>query len=181
LKAPSSSSRTSREATPIPEIDIAIRVEAGDWGDRRKLGRLAKKAVAASMASGLRATPGSELSILFTDDASIRVLNATWRKIDKPTNVLSFPGTPPKGAVYGPLLGDIVLAHETVLREAQEQHLTFDHHLTHLIVHGLLHLFGHDHIDEGEAEMMESLETAILGSLGIGDPYAARDSGPADG
>ncbi|MCC6983988.1 MAG: rRNA maturation RNase YbeY, partial [Bauldia sp.] len=66
-------------------------------------------------------------------------------------------------------------------REAAEQHLTFDHHLTHLIVHGLLHLFGHDHIDEGEAEVMESLETAILRGLGIEDPYAARDFGVADG
>jgi probable rRNA maturation factor len=177
LKPPSPSARA---ATP-PQIEIAIRVEAGDWGDRRKLARVAKKAVSATIASGLRTVPGSELSLLFTDDASIRILNAAWRRIDKPTNVLSFPGTPPKGAVYGPLLGDIVLAQETVAREAAEQHLTFDHHLTHLIVHGLLHLFGHDHIDEGEAEMMESLETAILGGLGIEDPYAAREFGAADG
>ena len=173
--------KTGASPARSAEIEVAVRVEAGDWGDKRKLGRLARKAVAATVASGLQAVPGSELSLLFTNDASIRMLNAAWRKIDKPTNVLSFPGTPPKGAVYGPLLGDIVLAQETVAREAAEQHLTFDHHLTHLIVHGLLHLFGHDHIDEGEAEVMESLETAILGGLGIEDPYAARELGAVDG
>ncbi len=160
---------------PTPTVEIGIAVEAGEWGDRRRLRRIAAKAIAAALASGLRTAPGSEVSLLFTNDAAIRALNAAWRKIDKPTNVLSFPGSPPRGMVYGPLLGDIVLAHETIAREAEAEGLTFDHRLTHLIVHGLLHLFGHDHIDEGEAEVMESLETAILGSLGIGDPYAARE------
>lgn len=171
----------SGKPAPSLSVDIDITVQAGEWGDKRRLRRLAEKAIGAALASGLQTAPGSEISLLFTDDAAIRRLNADWRGIDKPTNVLSFPGSPPRGMVYGPLLGDIVLAQETVAQEAGLEGLTFDHHLTHLIVHGLLHLFGYDHIDDAEAEVMESLETAILGSLGIGDPYAARDSGAGEG
>lgn len=174
-RRPTPGAKPAAQAKPVASIEIGIAVEAGAWGDKRKLRRLATRAIAAALASGLRTAPGSELSLLFTNDAAIRALNAGWRKIDKPTNVLSFPGSSPRGMVYGPLLGDIVLAHETIAREAEAEGLTFDHHLTHLIVHGLLHLFGHDHIHDAEAEVMESLETAILGSLGIGDPYAARE------
>jgi len=114
-----------------------------------------------------------ELSVNFTDDATIRELNAQWRGIDKPTNVLSFE-TP------GPLerrlaLGDIVIAHETVAREAAEQDKSFDAHLTHLLIHGFLHLIGYDHQTPREADAMEALERRIAAALGLGDPYEGSD------
>lgn len=115
----------------------------------------------------------SELSLVFTDDADIRGINDKWRHIDKPTNVLSFPALDMvPGQQPGPILGDIVIARETVQREAAEEHKKFDDHLAHLIVHGLLHLTGYDHQNDEEAEQMEELERKILGSLGISDPYA---------
>ncbi len=113
----------------------------------------------------------AEVSILLTDDAEQRRLNQAWRNIDKPTNVLSFPQIEPFASVAG-MLGDISLARETLEREAAEQGVTFEAHFTHLVVHGFLHLLGYDHIDEEEALAMEGLETQILATLGIADPYA---------
>lgn len=114
--------------------------------------------------------PDSEVSLLFTDDAQVQQLNAQWRQIDKPTNVLSFAareaGGPPT-----PVLGDVVLARQTIAREAQEQDKSFEDHLTHLIIHGFLHLLGFDHESDDEAEEMEQLERQVLASLGIADPY----------
>jgi probable rRNA maturation factor len=106
-----------------------------------------------------------------TDDARQRVLNRTWRQIDKPTNVLSFPQLEPSTRLMG-LIGDISLAHETLLRESEEQGVGIVEHFTHLVVHGFLHLLGYDHVAEAEAFQMESLETRILAALGIADPYA---------
>jgi probable rRNA maturation factor len=127
------------------------------------------------MLSGAELAADCELSIVFTYDDHIRELNRLFRGTDKPTNVLSFPAVADDGGMGLPsLLGDIVLAQETVAAEAADQGLTFDHHLTHLIVHGFLHLLGHDHETEAEALVMERLETAILGGMGIADPY--RDS-----
>jgi probable rRNA maturation factor len=111
--------------------------------------------------------------VVFTDDARVRVLNARYRGKDSSTNVLSFPAPAAIKGRLGPMLGDVVLAAETVAREAVEQGLALDAHLTHLLVHGFLHLAGYDHEDEAEATVMETLETAILGRLGIADPYAA--------
>ncbi|WP_018182266.1 rRNA maturation RNase YbeY [Kaistia granuli] len=154
-------------------IAIDLLVEAGDWPDEDGLARVVAQAVEASFAVGrLPAVKGSELSVVFTDDEHVRQLNADYRDKDKPTNVLSFPGSPPDSKLFGPLLGDIVVARETVVAEAAEQGLAFEDHLTHLVVHGLLHLFGHDHLEDDEAERMESLETEILARLGIADPYA---------
>jgi probable rRNA maturation factor len=113
----------------------------------------------------------AEVSILLTDDAHQRVLNRKWRQIDKSTNVLSFPQLAPFSPVAG-LVGDISLALETVSRESAEQGVTFEAHFTHLTVHGFLHLLGYDHVEEAEAFQMESLETSILATLGIADPYA---------
>ena len=121
--------------------------------------------------SGAKVTGVAELSIVLTDDAEQRTLNRDWRKIDKTTNVLSFPQIEPFGPVAG-LLGDITLARETLEREADEQGVTFEAHFTHLVVHGFLHILGHDHLEETEAERMEALETKILATLGIADPYA---------
>lgn len=113
----------------------------------------------------------AELSILLTNDAEQQALNKQWRGKDSSTNVLSFPQIEPFDPVVG-ILGDITLARETVVREAEEQGVTFEAHFTHLVVHGFLHILGYDHIDDDEATTMESLETAILARLGIDDPYA---------
>ncbi len=112
----------------------------------------------------------AELSVVLMDDAEQQVLNKQWRQIDKPTNVLSFPQIEPFSPVLG-LLGDITLARETLEREAVEQGVSFTDHFTHLVVHGFLHVLGYDHIDEADALVMEGLETQILATLGIDDPY----------
>jgi probable rRNA maturation factor len=112
----------------------------------------------------------AEISVVFTSDAEQQQLNRQWRGIDAPTNVLSFPLIAPHATVSG-LLGDIVLARETVEREAREEGWTIADHISHLVVHGFLHILGYDHIAEDEALHMERLETQILASLGIADPY----------
>jgi probable rRNA maturation factor len=116
----------------------------------------------------------AEVSLILTSDDEQRILNRDWRGIDKPTNVLSFPQIEPFGAVSG-LLGDIILARETLEKEASEQDVSFDDHFTHLVVHGFLHLLGYDHVKDDEALAMEGLETQILASLGVADPYAEID------
>jgi probable rRNA maturation factor len=155
-------------------IDIDILVETDGWGDESVLRDLATEAIAAAWQTlDGGAQPVSELSLVFTDDATIKELNNDWRDKDKPTNVLSFPAVTLKpGQKPGPMLGDIVIAHETVAREAVEEDKPFDHHLSHLIVHGFLHLLGYDHMTEVEAEEMEGLERKILERLAIPDPYA---------
>jgi len=104
------------------------------------------------------------------DDAAQQALNRDWRQIDKPTNVLSFPQIEPFGPVVG-ILGDITLARETLEREAAEMGKSLTDHYTHLVVHGFLHILGYDHTDETDALVMEGLETQILATLGIDDPY----------
>jgi len=153
------------------EIDIAI--EAGDWADEAFLRALVAQAADAVFDKIDQKPPqGAELSLLFTDNAHIQVLNHEWRGMDKPTNVLSFPAFQiAPGDPIPPMLGDIAIAYETVKTEAGLEEKPFDHHLTHLIVHGLLHLLGHDHEDDEEAEIMEALERAILARLAIPDPY----------
>ena len=121
--------------------------------------------------SKAKVTGAAELSVVLTDDAEQRDLNREWRGIDKPTNVLSFPQIEPFGPVSG-LIGDIILARETLVREAEEQGVSFDDHFTHLVVHGFLHLLGYDHLDDAEALVMEGLETQILATLGVADPYS---------
>ncbi len=117
-----------------------------------------------------------EVSLLFTDDDTIQDINSEWRDMDKPTNVLSFPAFPiVPGGMPGPMLGDIICAYETIKREAAELEKPFDAHLSHLLVHGFLHLFGYDHIEEDDAVTMEGLETRILATLGLSDPYADSD------
>ncbi|CCV03247.1 putative metal-dependent hydrolase [Mesorhizobium metallidurans STM 2683] len=153
-------------------VDIDISIEAGDWPGEAALTRLVDRAVLAAFAE-TGAAGRSELSIVFSDDAHIRGLNASWRGKDKPTNVLSFPAFPfVKGGPLPPMLGDIVLAAETVAREAALEDKPLDNHITHLVIHGLLHLLGYDHEADTEAEEMEAIERSALARLAIPDPYA---------
>jgi probable rRNA maturation factor len=153
-------------------IELDIIHGPGDWARIAGLEALAMRAVEASFAVVPEA-PGSavELSLLLSDDAGLRELNRAWRGIDKPTNVLSFPGSgaPTPDGVHH--LGDIALAFETVAREADAEGKSLSDHVAHLVVHGALHLLGRDHGTDTEADAMEALETAALASLGIADPY----------
>jgi probable rRNA maturation factor len=165
------------KANRQPRLDLLL--EAGDWPSRASLYSLARRAVrAAIVQAGANLPADAELSLVFTNDDQIRALNRRFRGKDKATNVLSFPAAT-SGPDLGPLLGDIVLARETVEREATDQGLAFEDHLTHLIVHGFLHLLGYDHDTQAEAVVMERLETAILARIGVADPYANGDSGQA--
>ncbi|KQZ12762.1 rRNA maturation RNase YbeY [Mesorhizobium sp. Root554] len=155
-------------------LDIDITVEAGAWPPETELETLVHRAVAAAFAELTPSRTGhSELSVVFSHDRGIQALNADWRGKDKPTNVLSFPAfTPSDVAVLPPMLGDIVLAAETVAREAELEKKPLENHITHLVIHGLLHLLGLDHETDQEAEAMEAVERAALARLAIPDPYA---------
>ena len=166
----------------MSKLDIQISVEEGDWPSEEELQSLAERVLGEATAYLKKhekqpfPRTATELSLVFTDDASIREINAEWRSQDKATNVLSFPAFPLEpGGKPGPMLGDIIIARETVEREAVEFEKSFDDHLTHLMVHGFLHLFGYDHMNNSEAERMEGLETRILAGLGLSDPYAGQD------
>jgi probable rRNA maturation factor len=159
------------------ELDVDIEDwPAGEWD-----ALAARAAAAAGEGEALLANPRLTVSVLFTSDAEVHTLNREWRERDKPTNVLSFPmldraeleSLAPEGPPE--MLGDIALAYETCAREAADKGIALDAHAAHLIVHGLLHLAGHDHVDsDAEAEAMEALETRILAKLGIADPYGDR-------
>nr|WP_299240845.1 rRNA maturation RNase YbeY [uncultured Halomonas sp.] len=111
-----------------------------------------------------------ELTIRLVSEDESRCLNRDYRGKDKPTNVLSFPFEAPPGLDI-PLLGDLVICHEVVAREAVQQVKSPSDHYAHMVVHGILHLLGYDHMEEAEAEEMEMLERTILASLGVADPY----------
>lgn len=142
--------------------------------------KAARTAIDLTPYGGLVAAPAIvEVSLRLTTDEEVHVLNRQYRGKDKPTNVLSFPMVQPDlidtvtqnsddGEV---LLGDIVLAHGVCAREAEERGIPVDAHATHLIVHGVLHLLGYDHIDDREAEAMEGIEIEALSALGIANPY----------
>ncbi|HVY50013.1 MAG TPA: rRNA maturation RNase YbeY [Devosia sp.] len=156
----------------MPHSSLTVEISRNSEGWPEALDARAEEAVRAALAQSRATIAGpAELSIVFTSDAEQRVLNRDWRGIDRSTNVLSFPQIEPFGPVAG-MLGDIVLARETVLKEAEEQGISFEDHVTHLLVHGFLHLLGYDHVDDDEALAMERLETQILASLGVADPYA---------
>lgn len=158
--------------TAPASIAVDIAVEADAWGDETHWRPLAERVAAAIAARPELVVPeAAEWSLVLTDDARIRVLNRDWRGFDKPTNVLSFPAADADEEDPGPLLGDVIVARETAAREAEEEGKSFDDHVAHLLVHGLLHLFGFDHETDAEAEEMEALEVEILAGLGIADPY----------
>jgi probable rRNA maturation factor len=153
-----------------PVIDIAV--EAEEWTQLEDHSRLVEAAILAAVGeSGISLGPNAEVSVLLCDDAYIQKLNQKWRGIDKPTNVLSFPA--PHDVESSGLLGDIVIAFETAAKEAAAAQIPLHEHVAHLLVHGFLHLAGHNHIKTLEAEAMEMIERAALGRLGISDPYSA--------
>ena len=116
-----------------------------------------------------------ELAVVLADNEFVQVLNNRYRNQDKPTNVLSFPADNTFNTCKIEQLGDIIIAYETLESEAGEQGKSFQNHFTHLVLHGLLHLLGYDHIDKDEAEEMEQLERKILKDLGIDDPYEGTE------
>ena len=160
-------------------MDLEIDVEA-DWPGKGWERLAARAAGATAQVAPELANPRLSASLLFTGDAEVHALNREWRGKDKPTNVLSFPMLE-RGELLalnseGPpeLLGDIAIAHATCVREAAEKGIPLEHHAAHLIVHGLLHLAGHDHETcAADAEAMEALEIKALAHMGIGNPYCA--------
>ncbi|WP_158808337.1 rRNA maturation RNase YbeY [Beijerinckia sp. L45] len=152
-----------------PAIDISVEEPA--WSAAGDVEALARAAVDAALAaSGDELTDESELSIVLCNDAFIAALNEKWRGLAKPTNVLSFPVD-----MDSPALGDIVIAYETVAREALEDGKTLRDHLSHMIVHGFCHLLGFDHETDEEAEAMEAMEARALAALGIASPFENAD------
>jgi probable rRNA maturation factor len=146
---------------------IEVSVESPLWGAIDG-DTIVRRAVAAAAPPD---TADREVSVVLTDDDAIKTLNAQWRKKDEPTNVLSFPA-PANGAG---ILGDIVIAYETTAREAAQEQKPLADHLSHLAVHGFLHLLGYDHESDADADVMEQLEREILARLGVPDPYMIRE------
>ena len=157
----------------VSKFDVAVDIRCDEWSTELAApADLCRRAAAAAFASADVSPEGVEISVVLADDVFVQTLNRQWRDTDAPTNVLAFPGAEQSGdddAVW--LLGDVVVALETTRRESDMESKTFDHHLTHLIVHGVLHLLGYDHNSDAEAEKMEKLEILALGRLGIDDPY----------
>jgi len=160
------------------DLDIDIK----EWGNIECEDQTKRAVVAAGDLAPELANPRLCVSLLFTTDAEVHTLNREWRQRDKPTNVLSFPmlsrdellDLSPDGPPV--MFGDIALAHEICAREAEEKGIALEHHTAHLIIHGLLHLAGYDHVhSDEEAEAMEVLEIAALAKMGIADPYGDRD------
>ncbi len=187
------------------KVSLDIGVASRLWRGLPQARAIARETIAAAVAesaepgvdrpegrASLQTPYGVEVSLRLADDATLRALNARWRGIDKPTNVLSFPSAGPAfpsagpafpsagpafpAARSGPLgdasLGDIALAYETLAREAEDLGVPLADHYRHLVAHGFLHLIGYDHETDAEAERMEALETRILKRLGAADPYA---------
>jgi probable rRNA maturation factor len=155
-----------------------------EWGRDQDWQKLAEQAVAeAFTVARFNTNAHISVSISLLDNETVQGLNARWRDKDKPTNVLSFPMLAEEEleALVIParskeeltiLLGDIILAHSVCAAEAEEKSITLAQHVTHLIIHGTLHLLGYDHIDDTDAEHMEGLEVKALASLGLGNPYS---------
>ena len=151
-------------------INVAVIVEQGPWRTHLR----APKAWATGIAEVLAASGIVEnraCTLMLTNDGSVQRLNLTFRQKDKPTNILSFPAND-QDPTY---LGDMAMAFETCQREALAEGKTFRDHATHLLVHGLLHLLGHDHEEDGEAEKMEALEIRLLAQMGIRNPYETEE------
>ena len=157
-------------------IVVEVSIECDLWAALPNAEVLAGQAVEkARKITKIKLHKAAEISVLLVDDSRIASLNAQWRKISKATNVLSFPASAPEMLASNPLLGDIVLAFETVRREALDEGKSLANHFSHLVVHGFLHLIGYDHVNEADAEVMEALEIKILAGLKIADPYSETE------
>ena len=153
-----------------PTVEIVA--ESQLWDAEPGADEVARRAIAAALAEARRPyMDEAELSVILADDTRVKELNRDWRGKDKPTNVLTFPAAEGDAIASSPMLGDVIIAYETVAEEARESGKTFGDHFAHLVVHGTLHLFGFDHISDDEAELMENTERAALARLGISDPY----------
>jgi probable rRNA maturation factor len=168
-----------QRAYPITEVVVSA---AESWQSQPDAEAIVQRAIAVASVAADADIGHAEIAVMLTDDATIRTLNKDFRGIDKPTNVLSFPAPEIGGGrdegdqdEAPRALGDIAIAYETLRREADEEGKPFTHHLSHLAVHGFLHLIGYDHETDDEAEVMEALEVEILTQLGIPDPYAERE------
>jgi probable rRNA maturation factor len=171
-------------------LKIDVLVDSEHWKDARTASAVVRRAV--RQAAAVLSTRPAELAIVLTDDAAMRRLNRNWRGIDAATNVLSFAtrttdgrhklnrggdqASNQRGNQRGTHLGDIVLAYETIKREARHDDKRFDHHLAHLAVHGFLHLLGYEHGNDAQARRMETTERSILRDLAVPDPYRATHS-----
>jgi probable rRNA maturation factor len=160
-------------AEPAPPAELAAEVvrHGGAWDEAAINDATIELAAHAAFAVAIPEKPAHyELAVVLTDDAEMRELNREWRGKDAATNVLSFP----TGEVVGEpvLLGDVVIAYETAQRGTNESGISLSDHVSHLVVHGVLHLLGLDHTEDETAERMEDLERRALASLGIADPYA---------
>lgn len=145
---------------------LDLRVESEDWQTIDALEPLCQRALEAGFTQETIAS--AHVDVLLTDDAHMEALNTTWRGKPKPTDVLSFPaGENPEN-----FLGDIAVGYGVAHRDAAKTKTPLPDHLSHLLIHGLLHLLGHDHIEDDAAEIMENLERVALGTLGINDPYS---------
>ena len=165
---------------------MQLEVDVENWPDGDWEALCSRAGDAAASAVNELSNPRLLVSVLFTSDTEVHTLNREWRERDKPTNVLSFPMlergdllalAPDEQRDMPPVpLGDIALAYETCAREAEEKGVPLDHHAAHLIIHGLLHLAGYDHVhSDEEAEAMEALEIVALAKMGIPDPYGDTD------
>jgi probable rRNA maturation factor len=155
---------------------IDVMVQSPRWNKQPRASAIVRKAIQA--AAKATSTPLPELAIVLTDDSAIQALNRDWRGFDKPTNVLSFPAPKRRAerAHDGRSLGDVIIAFQTVAREAADEGKSFKHHLAHLTVHGFLHLLGYDHETDRDARTMERLEVKILAGLRVPDPYVEPSS-----
>jgi probable rRNA maturation factor len=151
---------------------IEVEIEDPAWTDALPdAAALVERAAAAALAG----TEG-DVVVLLTDDAAVRDINARFRDRDQPTNVLSFPAA----ESAAPHLGDLMLAHGVCAAEAGAQGKSLADHLTHLTIHGVLHLLGRDHVEDAEAEAMEAEERSLLASLGVADPYRPHEPSHGD-
>jgi probable rRNA maturation factor len=154
------------------KVSLDIGVPSSLWRGLPRARAIARATITAAALEGGAVREGAGVSLCLADDAALRALNARWRGIDKPTNVLSFPAASGGALGDATTLGDIALAYETLQREAEDLGVPLADHYRHLLTHGFLHLMGYDHETDAEAERMEALETRILERLGAADPYA---------
>ena len=172
-------SRKSAARGASSHLDVAVVRHDDAWRAAGVSDAMLAGAARAAFDAAMPSSSGTyEISILLANDAEMRTLNRTWRGKDAPTNVLSFPASDDPSEPG--LLGDVAIAYETTLKEAQVTGIMFSDHVAHLVMHGALHLLGFDHINNDEAEKMEDVERRALASLGIADPYAESDERPAE-